>query len=467
MKRVNLVGIGPGTPGLLTLRAAEAIRAADVIRHPPGVDAAILGMTRPGALLGELEDVAEILHLAKHDHRVTVLYFGDPFTFGEASGLAEALHAAEIDFEVVPGVLMESAGPTISGISPTLLGQSWPQGETSAFRVLAGAMPECVARLLEAGHEPNAPGVVIFNPGGPGQRKVMAPLRHLGGAAGQGLDREVVLVVGPGVEMTTRLDSLAKRPLHGRRVLVTRARHQAEEFHRHLADLGAWVIDIPTIEVRPMRLDSKTREAVARLAETQLVVFASANAVEIFFDMLFELRKDARALCNSRLCAIGPETARTLEAHGLRPELVSGEYTAEGLAETLGNWDLSGARILVPRARQNRDSLPAILAKRGAQVEILPVYELASPAGTAAALSQLFAGEPVDAVTFTSTATVQNFAAAFEPAELRTLMGRTKVACMGPVTADTARQLGMRVDIIAAEYTTRGLAAAVAGHFNT
>lgn len=467
MKRVNLVGIGPGYPGLLTMRAAEAIRAADVIRHPAGVDAAILGLARPGALFGERGEADEIVHLAKHDHRVTVLYFGDPFTFGEAAALAESLNRAAIDFEVVPGVLIEAAGATISGISPTVLGNHPAPGETAAFRVHAGRMRERVTQLLEAGHAPDAPGVVIFNPGGPGQRKVLAPLRHLGGAAARGLDREVVLVVGPGVEATSRLDSLAGRPLHGRRVLVTRARHQAEEFHRHLADLGAWVIDIPTIEVRPLRVDAKTRDAVDRLDETQLVVFASANAVEIFFEMLFELRRDARALSGSRLCAIGPETARTLEAHGLRPELVSGEYTAEGLAETLRNWDLRGARILVPRARQNRDSLPAVLAKRGALVEILPVYELACPTGAGPALRQLFTTDPVDAITFTSTATVHNFAEAFDPEELRSLLERTKVACMGPVTADTARQLGMRVDIIAGEYTTRGLASAVAGHFTT
>ena len=247
---------------------------------------------------------------------------------------------------------------------------------------------------------------------------------------------------------------------------MTRARHQAEEFHRHLAELGAWVIDIPTIEVRPLRVDAPVRDAISRLDDTHLVVFASANAVEIFFDMLFELRRDARSLRNSRLCAIGPETARALEAHGLRPELVSGEYTAEGLAETLGNWDLTNARILVPRARQNRDSLPAILAKRGAVVEILPVYELACPAGAVPSLHKLFAKEPVDVVTFTSSATVVNFAGAFASDELATLLETTKVACMGPVTADTARRLGMRVDIIAGEYTTRGLAQAIASHFN-
>ncbi|HEY8812255.1 MAG TPA: uroporphyrinogen-III synthase [Candidatus Dormibacteraeota bacterium] len=466
MRRVHLVGIGPGSPGLVTMRAAEAIRAADVIRHPPGVDVAILALARPGAVIGLLTEPDEIVQLAKHDHRVAVLYRGDPFAFGDGGELAETLQAEGIEFEVVPGVLVEAAGPAISGISPDLIGKPGSNGDTSAFRIAAGEMRSRIADLLAAGHPPDGNAAVIFNPGAPGQRKVLATLRNLAAFGSGDQEGDLVVVVGPGVERGSRLDSLAGRPLHGRRVLVTRARHQAEEFHRHLAELGAWVIDIPTIEVRPLRVDAPVRDAISRLDDTHLVVFASANAVEIFFDMLFELRRDARSLRNSRLCAIGPETARALEAHGLRPELVSGEYTAEGLAETLGNWDLTNARILVPRARQNRDSLPAILAKRGAVVEILPVYELACPAGAVPSLHKLFAKEPVDVVTFTSSATVVNFAGAFASDELATLLETTKVACMGPVTADTARRLGMRVDIIAGEYTTRGLAQAIASHFN-
>jgi uroporphyrinogen III methyltransferase / synthase len=466
VRRVHLVGIGPGSPGLVTLKAAEAIRAADVIRHPAGVDVAILALARPGAVVGILKGTDEIVQLAKHDHRVAVLYRGDPFAFGDGSELAEALQAEEIEFEAIPGVLVEAAGATTSGISPDVIGKPGSNGDTAAFRIRPGEVRAQAAALLGAGHPPEQPAAIIFNPGAPGQRKTITSLGQLAVSGGSEPEGDLVLVVGPGVERANRLDSLAGRPLHGRRVLVTRARHQAEEFHRHLADLGAWVIDIPTIEVQPIRVDGRVRDAIDRLDDTHLVVFASANAVEIFFDMLFELRRDARALRNSRLCAIGPETARALEAHGLRPELVSGEYTAEGLADTLGNWDLTNARILVPRARQNRDGLPAILAKRGAEVDILPVYELACPAGAAQALHQLFEKEPVDAVTFTSTATVINFAGSFAAEELDALLKGTRVACMGPVTADTARRLGMRVDIIAGEYTTRGLAQAVASHFN-
>jgi uroporphyrinogen III methyltransferase/synthase len=465
LRRVHLVGIGPGSPGLVTIKAAEAIRAADIVRHPPEVEPAILGMARPGALIGVYKEADEIVQLAKHDHRVAVLYVGDPFALGGGAALALRLESEGVEFEVVPGVLAESAGPAISGISPDLLGRPGGDEGTVAFRVGFGEVAAAVAGLIGGGRSTDEPAALIVNPGGPGQHKLLAPLGRLAEAAAGLRDGGLVLVVGPGVASAGRLDSLAGRPLHGRRVLVTRARQQAEEFHRHLADLGAWVVDIPTIEVRPLRIDSHVRDAISRLDQTQLVVFASVNAVDIFFDMLFELGRDARALRNSRLCGIGPETARALEGHGLVPELVSGEYTAEGLAETLGNWDLTGARILVPRARQNRDGLPAILAKRGAEVQILPVYELACPPDASAALHRLVGQDPVDVITFTSSATVVNFAGSFRDEELEALLVETKVACMGPVTADTARRLGMRVDIIAGEYTARGLAQAVAGHF--
>lgn len=464
---VHLVGIGPGSPGLLTLRAADVIRRADAVRHPRSVDAAILGLARPGASIDRYRDEDEVVELAKQGERVAVLFFGDPFVLGEASPLAERLHREGLLFDIVPGVLPEAAGPSLSGIAVDVVGPSADVDATRAVRVSSGSLRRVVSRLIESGEPDDRPAALIFNPGGAGQHRVVAPLRHLAGEAAEGIQGDTLLVVGRGVEASGRLDTLARRPLHGRRILVTRARQQAEELHRHLADLGAWVVDIPTIEVRPTPVNDRIRRALELLPETGLVVFASANAVEILFEMLFEVSLDARALRSSSICAIGPETARTLESHGLRPELVVGEYTAEDLAGALGNWDLEGMRILVPRARENRDSLPQLLAKRGAEVEMLHVYELAAPAGCDKALRRLFAEERVDVATFTSSATVTNFATALGPEGLNRSLETTAVACMGPVTAQTAREVGMRVDIIAEEYTTRGLAHAIAAHFTS
>jgi uroporphyrinogen III methyltransferase/synthase len=226
-------------------------------------------------------------------------------------------------------------------------------------------------------------------------------------------------------------------------------------------DLGASVIEIPTLEVRSMPTDERVKKAIGNLGRTALVIFASANAVSIFFEMLVQTGADARALHASKLCAIGQETAEMLENHGLRPELVTSEYTAEGLAKALEGWEMKGMRVLVPRAEVARDALPSLLAMRGAEVEILPVYQAVCPPEAGPALLKLFSSEGADVITFTSSSTVANFVRAFPDDRLPAVLGDAEIACMGPVTADTARKLGLRVDIVAREYTTHGLVQAI------
>jgi uroporphyrinogen III methyltransferase / synthase len=257
-----------------------------------------------------------------------------------------------------------------------------------------------------------------------------------------------------------------ERPLAGRRVLVTRAAPQAPEFARQLEELGAEAVQIPTIEIRPVVESSSIRLAIDRLPETRLVVFTSANAVKIFCDFLEAAGYGPERLGTSKLCAIGSETARALQRRGLEPALVAGEYTAEGLVDALTGWDLEGARVLVPRAAVGRDVLPELLQRRGAEVQLLTVYETVMPAGAAEALARLFAGDGVDVLTFTSSSTVQNFASAFPGRDLRQVVRGARVACMGPVTATTAGELGLPADIVAREFTTRGLLAAIAAALN-
>jgi uroporphyrinogen III methyltransferase/synthase len=255
-------------------------------------------------------------------------------------------------------------------------------------------------------------------------------------------------------------------PLGGVRILVTRARQQAAEFSAHLAGLGALAIEIPTIEIRPVVDSPRIRGALERLPETRLCVFTSANAVKIFCDFLTAAGYETARLGTAQICAIGSETARALERRGLTPDLVAGEYTAEGLVEALAGWDLRDARVLVPRAAVGRDVLPELLARRGAEVEMLTVYETVMPPGTPEALHRLFAGDGVDVITFTSSSTVQNFATAFPERDLRQAVRGARVACMGPVTAATAEELGLPADIVARDFTTRGLAAAITSAYN-
>jgi uroporphyrinogen III methyltransferase/synthase len=334
--------------------------------------------------------------------------------------------------------------------------------ETVVLRLASGWWESGISALLADGRSIDTPSALILNPGQPGQHRVSAPLGELARkAATYGLRGDALLVVGPGVVMSDRLDTMSKRPLHGRRVLVTRARHQVDPLRRELVELGAAVIEIPTLEVQPMPIDDRVNKAIAHLPATALVIFASANAVDIFFQMLLASGADARAFHRSKLCAIGQETAESLERHGLRPELITSEYTAEGLAKALEGWEMDGMHVLVPRAEVARDALPSLLANRGAEVEILPVYRAMCPPGTGDALLRLFNSEGVDVITFTSSSTVYNFVRAFPEDRLPAVLGDAEVACMGPVTADVARKLGLTVSIVAREYTTHGLVQAI------
>ena len=470
MSRVRLVGVGPGHPGLATVQAVEAIRYADVIRHCDGCGAGLLHLAPTTADIAPLESHDEVIRLARSGRSVTVLFPGNPYAFSNGSALAEKLDRAGVDFEALPGLIVELAAPMMSGIPLTIEGLSASigfglvkGGETVVLRLASGWWESGISALLAEGRPAETPSALLLNPGLPGQHRVSAPLGELLQKANTyGLRGDALLVLGPGVSMAERLDTMSKRPLHGRRVLITRARHQVDPFRRELVDLGAAVIEVPTLEIRPMPTDERVRNAIKSLDRTALVIFASANAVDIFFQMLLGTGVDARALHASKLCAIGQETAESLERHGLRPELVTSEYTAEGLAKALEGWEMTGMHVLVPRAEVARDALPSLLANRGAEVEILPVYRSVCPPDAGPALMRLFNAEGVDVITFTSSSTVYNFVKAFPEDRLPAILGEAEVACMGPVTADTARKLGLNVAIVAREYTTHGLVQAIA-----
>src|SRR5712664_3781721 len=304
MSRVRLVGIGPGHPGLATVQAVEAIKDAEIIRCCDGCGAALLHLASPHADIGPLESAEEVVRLARSGRKVTVLFPGNPYAFSNGSEIAEKLERGGIDFEAVPGLIVELAAPVMSGIPLTIEGRSNSIGfglvkgsETVVLRLASGWWESGISKLLADGRKADAPAALILNPGQPGQHRVSAPLGELARkAATYGLRGDALLVLGPGVELADRLDTMSKRPLHGRRVLITRARHQVDPFRRELVDLGAAVIEIPTIEIRPMPTDERVRSAIARLSKTALVIFASANAVDIFFKMLVETGADSRAL---------------------------------------------------------------------------------------------------------------------------------------------------------------------------
>jgi len=244
------VGVGPGHPGLATVQAVEAIKEADIVRYSNGCGAGLLHHASPGADIGPLGEADEIVRLARNGRKVTVLFPGNPYAFSDGSEMADRLQRAGVDFEAVPGLILELAAPVMSGIPLTIEGRSASIGfglvkgaDTVVLRLASGWWESGISALLADGRSSKTPAALILNPGQPGQHRVSAPLGELARkAATYGLRGDALLVLGPGVEMSEALDTLAKRPLHGRRILITRARHQVEQFRRALVDMGAAVV---------------------------------------------------------------------------------------------------------------------------------------------------------------------------------------------------------------------------------
>jgi uroporphyrinogen III methyltransferase/synthase len=256
-------------------------------------------------------------------------------------------------------------------------------------------------------------------------------------------------------------DRNALRPLAGRTIVVTRARAQAGGFAVLLREAGARVLEAPAIEIVPPRSFAAVDRALARIADYRILILTSVNGVRRFLDRMRTAGTGIRALAGLDIVAIGPATAAALEERGLKVAGVPDDFRAEGLVDLLGGRDLRGARILVPRAAVARDLLVRALRRRGARVDVVPVYRaVASSAGLAAVRAALRAGR-IDLVTFASSSSAAHFAARFHAADRRRLR-RVPVAVIGPITAATARRLGFRIAVQPREYTIPALAAAIA-----
>jgi len=503
---VYLVGAGPGDPGLLTLRGAELLASCDdvvvdalanpellrhcrtdAVRHDAGKRAGMHSATQ--------DDInALLVRLAREGRSVVRLKGGDPFVFGRGGEEAEALRDAGVPFEVVPGVTSAIAAPAAAGIPVTHrdwaghvtivtgheregeegridfapLAALLPEG-TLVFLMGARSLPRIVAGLLAAGADAMTPAAAVQWGTDPRQRSVGAPLSGIVDAvAGAGMGSPMVTVVGRVAALRERLQWFERRPLHGRRIVVTRARAQSSGFLERLRAMGADAVELPVIAVEPAAEQRDLDAALDRLVSTaqsgraSWTVFTSANAVELVWDALQRGGRDARGFAGARVVAIGPETAAALLRHGLRADLVPAEYVAEAVAELMLQHDLRGAHVWLPRAAAARDVLPDQLRDAGAEVEVLALYRTVLPPETARLLGALLDAGPVDAVTFTSSSTVRHFLTALDG---RPFPEGAVAACIGPVTARTARDAGLPVQVVAEEYTTAGLAAALAAHF--
>jgi uroporphyrinogen III methyltransferase / synthase len=488
---VYLVGAGPGDPGLITVRALELVETADVILHdrliPSGaLDAArtqaelIDVGKRPGeAATGQPEIDELMIERARAGRSVVRLKGGDPFTFGRGGEEAEALAAAGVPFEVVPGVTSGVAAPAYAGIPVThredasavafVTGHEDPEKPGSALDWEALArfpgtlviymgvkrLPEIAAGLVSGGRSADEPAAAVERGTLPDQHAVSASLGELPDAAdGAGLRPPAIVVVGPVAARGEAIRWLERRPLHGRRVMVTRARAQASGLARTLAGLGAEVIELPALRIEPRIESDEVRRAVDDIYSYALVCLTSANGVRLLFEAMAAAGRDARALASATVAAIGPGTAAALRERGVIADVVPEESVAEALVDALAEVQVEGRPVLVARAAEARNVLPDALRERGAEVDVVALYETVAETPDAAAIE---AARDADYVTFTSSSTVRNLVAALG----ERLPPDARVVSIGPVTSAAAREAGLEVHVEAQRHDVDGLVEAL------
>jgi uroporphyrinogen III methyltransferase / synthase len=479
--RVYLVGAGPGDPGLLTARALELIAHADVILYDRLIpDAALEGARADAELLfagkqGGGESVPQeqtealMVSRARAGKSVVRLKGGDPFVFGRGGEEALTLRAAAIPFEVVSGVTAGVAALAYAGIPVTHRGLAsavafvtgrtgddseldWPAlaafPGTLVFYMGVGRLAQIAASLMQAGRDPSEPAAVVEAGTLPTQRTVGATLQTIAERVRrEGVGSPSITVVGAVADLAEQLAWATRKPLAGRTVAVTRARTQASGLARSLRELGARVVQAPVV-----RTQTLTGPALDP-APYDLICVTSPNAANELFARLHAAGRDARSLAGARVASIGPGTTDALARHGIAADVVPERFVAEGLVDALAG--VAVTRALVARARGGREALPEALRARGAEVDVLDLYETVVQPLSAEALAM---AREADYITFTSASTVRNFlSAAAAGAGGAVLCAQTRIVSIGPVTSQTLREHGLTVHVEAAEHDIGGL----------
>jgi uroporphyrinogen III methyltransferase/synthase len=498
--KVYLVGAGPGDPGLLTLKGKQVLERADCVVHDFLVNKDLLRLARADAekiavgRRGEPDRLrqSEINQLlvarAGEGKLVCRLKGGDPYVFGRGGEEVQALVQAGIAFEVVPGVSAGHAVPAYAGIPIThrditstvtfIAGHEDPEKETSrldwshlgtcpgtlVFFMAVRNLPRITQALIEYGRHSATPAAVIQWGSLPDQRVIEGSLADIAMKA-SAIMTPAITVIGDVVRLRERLNWFEHLPLFGKRIAITRAREQAGVLHEELAALGAEVIEIPTIEIRPPDSWEPLDAAIRRLEEFHYLLVTSANGVRNFLARLDASGRDVRALKGLTIGAIGPATAAEFARTGVKVDLLPAEYVAEGLLATLADRDLRGKAFLIPRARVARDLVPRVLEERGARVEVVEAYQTVMPEILPDEVARLLTPPP-DAITFTSSSTATNFAKLLGENQVAETLRGAAIASIGPITSQTLRKLGFTVTLEAEESTMAGLVQALQGHFS-
>jgi uroporphyrinogen III methyltransferase/synthase len=533
MGKVYLVGAGPGDPDLITVKGRRILEQADAVLFdhlapeallalaPPDAERIYVGKKKSAHAFTQEEICGMLIERAQRGLTVVRLKGGDPFLFGRGGEEAEALAAAGIPFEIVPGVTTPLGIAAYTGVPLThrehtsavtfVTGHAvgnidWGKvGHAETLVIFMGltTFPEIASELIAHGRSADTPAMAVRWATRPDQETLAGTLATLPGLiARRGMKPPATIIVGEVVRLREKLDWFERLPLFGRRIVVTRAKGQADALSAKLRALGAEAIELPTIEIQPAADYGPLDRAISDLGSYDWLIFTSANGVRFFLDRLRRSSVDWRAL-RARICAIGPATRAAVESLHLKVDLMGKEYVAEGLLAAFAPYDLAGKRVLLPRAAVARDLVPTELTRRGAHVDVVEAYRTVIPEETAARCREILgAARRPDCITFTSSSTVQNFVAAMgawasqptpqageaggsacptsestsiasvaqalppafpdaRPASVGQLLSGIKVASIGPVTTETARSLGIEVTAQARVFTVDGLVQAV------
>ena len=489
--KVYIIGAGPGDAGLITVKAVECLRRADVViydnlvneellKYAPVQARFIYAGKKGGDHTLSQDKINELLAKeALAGNTVARLKGGDPFIFGRGGEEAEVLAAQGVPFEVIPGVTSAIAVPAYAGIPLThrgltstvafITGHEDPTKEQSDinWQALTGIgtlvflmgvknLAQITGALMAHGKSPETPAALIRRGTTPHQEIVAGTLATIVElATARHFKPPAILVVGPVVDLRETLAWFDQKPLFGLGVVITRPERQADDLARLLAAEGASVIAFPTISIVPPSDWSELDQALETLSNYHWLIFTSANGVHFFFERLRGKGGDVRDLKGIRICCIGPATAGQIEARGIRIDLVPDEFIAEGILKSFADMDLHGQRILIPRAARARDILPAELKKQGADVVVATAYRTVNSGRKKEEIAVLIDAGEVDMITFTSSSTVTHFIEIMGADY--SLPPHIKIACIGPVTAATAEKSGFSIDIRQEVYTMEGL----------
>ncbi|HUC07834.1 MAG TPA: uroporphyrinogen-III C-methyltransferase [Solirubrobacterales bacterium] len=504
-----LVGAGPGDPGLMTARSLELISSADAIYYdrliPPGAldgareNAELVYVGKaPGKPSMPQKEIGErLIEAARAGKSVVRLKGGDPFVFGRGGEEGEALRDAGVEFELVPGITAGVAASAYAGIPVThrddasavafVTGHEDPEKPESAldwealarfpgtlvFYMGVKRLADNAAALIAAGRDADEPAAAVERGTMEGQRTVVATLGTLADTVErESIGAPALIVVGPVVARRESLAWLERRPLHGKRVVVTRARAQASSLAKRLRGLGAEVVELPAIRIEPRIESDEVKRAVGQVGDYALIVLTSPNGVRLLFEAMCAAGLDARALATpekqqagevgsgaaakagTTVAAIGPGTARALAKCGITADIVPERFVAESLVESLAEVEVSGKRVLVARAAEARDVIPEHLSGRGAEVDVVALYETVREQPSAEAIE---AAQSADYVTFTSSSTVRNLTDALGDRFPKA----ARIVSIGPVTSDAVGDAGLELHVEAERHDIDGLVTAL------